>query len=211
MADTVQTPPLPAPPLFRRLKGRLLSPWSIVIGAPLAVLLLDQPRTVDVVTFAIKAFAGTAPYIAVAVLLIAWLKAAGAESTIGRAFKGHETQAIVLAALFGGLAPFCSCEVIPFIAGLLAVGAPLSAIMAFWLSSPLIDPPTVLITAGALGWSFAVGKMVFAVALGSVRRLRGQADAGRRSVRGPGQICVVRRLRLPPVALQGNAALAVLD
>jgi uncharacterized membrane protein YraQ (UPF0718 family) len=106
------------------------------------------------------------PYIAFAVLLIAWLKAAGAESYVGKAFEGRETQAIVLAALFGGLAPFCSCEVIPFIAGLLAVGAPLSAIMAFWLSSPLIDPPTLLITAGALGWEFAIGKAVFAVALG---------------------------------------------
>jgi uncharacterized membrane protein YraQ (UPF0718 family) len=73
---------------------------------------------------------------------------------------------IFLAALFGGLAPFCSCEVIPFIAGLLALGAPLSAVMAFWLSSPLIDPPTLLITAGALGWPFAIGKAVAAVALG---------------------------------------------
>ena len=66
----------------------------------------------------------------------------------------------------GGLALFCSCEVIPFIAGLLALGAPLSAVMAFWLSSPLIDPPTPFITAGALGWPFAVGKAVNAVSLG---------------------------------------------
>ena len=73
---------------------------------------------------------------------------------------------IVLAALLGGLAPFCSCEVIPFIAGLLALGAPLSAVMAFWLSSPLIDPPTLLITAGALGWPYAVGKALAAVGLG---------------------------------------------
>jgi uncharacterized membrane protein YraQ (UPF0718 family) len=56
--------------------------------------------------------------------------------------------------------------VIPFIAGLLAFGAPLSAVMAFWLSSPLIDPPTLFITAAALGWPFAVGKAVSAVLLG---------------------------------------------
>lgn len=144
----------------------LLSTWTIVIGAPLLVLVFDQHEFVSFVTFAVNAFFGTLPYIVFAVALIAWLKAAGAEAAIGRAFEGRETQAIVLAALFGGLAPFCSCEVIPFIAGLLAVGAPLSAIMAFWLSSPLIDPPTLLITAGALGWSFAIGKAVFAVALG---------------------------------------------
>ncbi|MCV0427751.1 MAG: permease [Roseibium sp.] len=147
-------------------RNYLFSTWTVVIAGPLLVLLLDQAQFVGFVTFAVKAFAGTLPYIAFAVALIAWLKAAGAEAYVGRAFEGRETQAIFLAALFGGLAPFCSCEVIPFIAGLLAVGAPLSAIMAFWLSSPLIDPPTLLITAGALGWPFAIGKAVFAVALG---------------------------------------------
>ena len=38
--------------------------------------------------------------------------------------------------------------------------------MAFWLSSPLIDPPTLLITAGALGWPFAIAKALAAVGLG---------------------------------------------
>jgi uncharacterized protein len=153
---------------WKNFPGRkyIFSTWTIVIGGPLLVLILDQPQFAAFVSFAITAFGGTLPYIAFAVALIAWLKASGAEAYVGKAFEGRETQAIFLAALFGGLAPFCSCEVIPFIAGLLAVGAPLSAIMAFWLSSPLIDPPTLLITAGALGWPFAIGKAVFAVALG---------------------------------------------
>jgi hypothetical protein len=73
---------------------------------------------------------------------------------------------IVLAALLGGLAPFCSCEVIPFIAALLAVGAPLSAVMAFWLSSPLMDPAMFAITAGTLGFPFAIAKTLAAVGLG---------------------------------------------
>ena len=149
-------------------KNWLFTPWTIVIGAPLLVFLLDRASTADIIQTAAAAFAGTLPYIAFAVLLIAWLKAAGAEAAIGAAFKGKENRMIVLAALFGGLAPFCSCEVIPFIAGLLAVGAPLSAVMAFWLSSPLIDPPTLLITAGALGWPFAIGKAIAAVALGLI-------------------------------------------
>ena len=151
---------------FETWKRRLMTPWTVVIVVPLLVFLLDRANFIDVVGFAAKSFAGTLPYIAFAVLLIAWLKAAGAESVIGRAFAGRETSMIFFAALFGGLAPFCSCEVIPFIAGLLAVGAPLSAIMAFWLSSPLIDPPTLFITAAALGWPFALGKAVAAVGLG---------------------------------------------
>jgi len=110
--------------------------------------------------------AHTAPYMLFAVLLIAVLKATGAEVLVARAFKGRENRMIILAALTGGLAPFCSCEVIPFIAGLLALGTPLSPIMAFWLSSPLIDPPTLLITAGVLGWTFAISKAIIAVLLG---------------------------------------------
>jgi uncharacterized membrane protein YraQ (UPF0718 family) len=147
-------------------KNWLLTPWSIVIAAPIIVLIFDQANFAGVTIFAIKAFASTFAYIAFAVLLIAWLKAASADALVANAFKGRETRMIFLAALFGGLAPFCSCEVIPFIAGLLALGAPLSAVMAFWLSSPLIDPPTVLITAAALGWPFAIGKTITAVALG---------------------------------------------
>ena len=154
------------PNLLKSWLSHLASPWTITIAAPLLVALLDNPEFVPVVTFAVKAFLGTLPYILFAVLLIAGLKAAGAEAAIAKAFQGRENRMIVLAALFGGLAPFCSCEVIPFIAGLLALGAPLSAVMAFWLSSPLIDPPTLLITAAALGWPFAIGKAIIAVALG---------------------------------------------
>ena len=84
----------------------------------------------------------------------------GAANVISSVFEGREIRMIVLAAVFGGLAPFCSCEVIPFVAALLAVGTPLSAIMAFWLASPLIDPPSLVITAGAMGWRFAIGKPI---------------------------------------------------
>lgn len=141
-------------------------PWMLILAIPLAVSALDPSNLTDILDIASGAFIGTLPFIAAAVLLIAGLKATGSASLAARAFEGRETRMIMLAALLGGLAPFCSCEVIPFIAVLLAAGAPLSAVMAFWLSSPLIDPPTVLITAAALGWEFAAGKAVAAVALG---------------------------------------------
>jgi uncharacterized membrane protein YraQ (UPF0718 family) len=110
---------------------------------------------------------------------------------------------ILLAALFGGLAPFCSCEVIPFIAGLLAVGAPLPAVMAFWLSSPLIDPPTLFITAGALGWDFAIGKAAAAVGLGLFGGFAMQGGAGSGLFADPlkGRS---GRMRLRQVAFQGK-------
>ncbi len=154
------------PAFWRQGLLGLRSVYGLILLVPLAVLLLDPARLGPILATAGEALLGTLPYILVAVLLFAYLRASGAEAVIARAFEGRETRMILFAALFGGLAPFCSCEVIPFIAGLLAMGVPVSAVMAFWLSSPLIDPPTLFITASALGWSFAVAKAIGAVALG---------------------------------------------
>ena len=151
---------------LRNGTGVVLSVWGSILLIPLAVAAFDFASLAEILRIALGAFMGTLPYIAAAVLIIAGLKASGATGLVARAFEGRETRMIVLAALIGGLAPFCSCEVIPFIAALLAAGAPVSAIMAFWLSSPLIDPSTALITAAALGWDFAAGKAVAAIGLG---------------------------------------------
>lgn len=146
--------------------AKLKSPWTVSGVLILAVAVFDTAQTLPIVKTAIEALLSTLPYILFAVFLIAYLKAAGAETMIAKAFKGREGRTIVMAALFGGLVPFCSCEVIPFIAAMLALGAPISAVMAFWLASPLIDPPTLLITAKILGWDFAIAKAITAVSLG---------------------------------------------
>ena len=140
--------------------------WLAVLAILAAVALLDPAQFRPSVSFTLGALANTLPFIAFAVLAVAVLKATGADALVARAFVGRESRMIVLAALVGGLAPFCSCEVIPFIAALLALGTPVPAVMAFWLSSPLIDPAAFLITAGALSWPFAIGKTVAAVGVG---------------------------------------------
>ncbi len=151
---------------IRKSLGILWSPWGMILLIIAAVLLLDFNGLPEVLRIASNALMGTAPYIVFAVASIAYLQASGAETVVAKAFKGREFRMIVLAAMLGGLAPFCSCEVIPFIAGLLIMGVPLGPVMAFWLASPLVDPASFLITAGALGWDFAVAKAVFAVVLG---------------------------------------------
>jgi uncharacterized membrane protein YraQ (UPF0718 family) len=140
--------------------------WLVILAAPLLLWLLDPAALAPVVTTALGALAQTGVFIAFAVLAIGYLKATGAETLIARAFEGREARMIALAALAGGLSPFCSCEIIPFIAALLAAGAPLSAVMALWLASPLMDPAMFAITAGALGVDFAAAKAVFAVSIG---------------------------------------------
>jgi uncharacterized membrane protein YraQ (UPF0718 family) len=158
--------PVKKKPTLTQWAKRLLTPWTAIVLIPVVVFFSDSAQFGEFTSIATGAFMGTLPFIVFAVLLIAYLKSTGAESVVAKAFEGKENRMIVFAALFGGLAPFCSCEVIPFIAGLLAIGTPLPAVMAFWLSSPLIDPPALIITAGALGWEYAIGKAIIAVGLG---------------------------------------------
>lgn len=148
--------------LWKRIDKAWLALGVILV----ALAAFDSAAFVPSLQFATKALLNTAPFIAFAVLAIGYLKATGAENLLAKAFVGREVQMIVMAALMGGLSPFCSCEVIPFIAALLAVGAPLSAVMAFWLSSPLMDPAMFLITSGTLGFDFALGKTIAAVGMG---------------------------------------------
>ncbi len=153
------------PQLRSALRG-LDKVW-VTIVAILAALAVFAPAQIwPTLLFTSKALLNTAPFIIFAVLAVAYMKATGAETLLAKAFEGNQVRMIVLAALLGGLSPFCSCEVIPFIAAMLALGAPLGAVMAFWLASPLMDPAMFLITSGELGWNFAIGKTVSAVGLG---------------------------------------------
>lgn len=145
---------------------RIDKAWAALVVILALVAVLDWPQFWPTVSFGAGALLHTAPFIVFAVLAVAYLKATGAETLLARAFEGRQTRMIVLAAALGGLSPFCSCEVIPFIAAMLALGAPLSAVMAFWLASPLMDPAMFLITSGTLGWEFAIAKTVAAISIG---------------------------------------------
>ncbi len=144
--------------------------WAWVsIPAILAIVAALAPAAFpDVLGDALSALLGTAPFILFAISATAYLRAAGAEGVVAKAFTGPQLRMVVFGAMAGGLSPFCSCEVIPFIAALLAMGAPLAAVMAFWIASPLMDPPMFAITAGALGFDFAVAKVMAAVGMGLI-------------------------------------------
>ena len=161
MAETTHTHTSPGGRFARIDKA-----WGALILVLIAIAVLDRAQFLPTVTFATGALLNTAPFILFAVFAIGYLKATGAENLLAKAFEGRETRMILFAALLGGLSPFCSCEVIPFIAALLAVGAPLSAVMAFWLASPLMDPAMFAITSGTLGFDFALAKLIAAVGLG---------------------------------------------
>ncbi|WP_343082431.1 permease [Ostreiculturibacter nitratireducens] len=137
---------------------------SALILALLA--LFDLQQAIESARFAGAALLHTAPYLVLSIAIAAWAGATGADNLIAKAFTGAPLLMIALGALAGGLSPFCSCGVIPLIAALLAMGVPLSAVMAFWLASPIMDPSMFVLTMGVLDLEFAVAKTLAAIGLG---------------------------------------------
>ena len=128
----------------------------------------DAQQSLESIRFTVDNLVGIAPFILLSIGLTAFAKASGADGLIASVFTGKESTMIILAALMGGLSPFCSCGVIPLIAALLAMGVPLAPVMAFWLASPLMDPSMFFLTAGTLGMEFAVFKTFSAVTVGLI-------------------------------------------
>lgn len=142
---------------------------ALAIAAIFAALALaDPPQLAGSAGFLLRAALTVAPFLLASVLAAAWTQAAGADWLIARAFRGRPVRMVALAAAAGALSPFCSCGVIPIVAALLAMGVPLAPVMAFWLSSPLMDPAMFLLTAGTLGLGFALAKTTAAIGIGVV-------------------------------------------
>lgn len=135
--------------------------------------------------FVLDAALWIAPFLAVSVLLAAWLKAAGADRLIGAALSRSPARTIVLAAAAGAFSPFCSCGVVPLIAALLAAGMPLPAVMAFWVSSPLMDPEMFVLMWARLGLGFTLAKTAAAFGLGLAGGFATQALVGTRLFEAP--------------------------
>jgi uncharacterized membrane protein YraQ (UPF0718 family) len=152
---------------FRRRNPLRFDPaWMaiVAIGSLLAFAVPQQAAASAV--FVVKAVAGVLPFFALSIASAAYVKASSAENLIARAFAGRTETMIIFASLMGALSPFCSCGVIPIIAALLAMGVPLAPVMAFWLASPLMDPPMFFLTTGVLGLQFAIAKTIAAVGVG---------------------------------------------
>ncbi len=137
--------------------------WAF--AAILAVAAVAEwPSVLPLLSATASSYAQTLPFILLSVGIAAGVKASGADATVARALSGR--GAVLTAALFGALSPFCSCGVIPLIAGMLAAGAPLAPVMAFWLASPVIDPEMLILTWNMLGAQLALAKLSAAIGIG---------------------------------------------
>ena len=131
----------------------------IVFVIALALLAVLNPGQAHAgLEFATRSLIGIAPFVLIAVIFAALTRATGADALIARAFTGHPARAVLIATLAGALSPFCSCGVIPIIAALLRARVPLAPVMAFWISSPIMDPEMFVLTAAGISAEFAVAK-----------------------------------------------------
>ena len=107
------------------------------------------------------------PFFLLSVGISAWVTVSGFADRIKAVFNRRENIAVAGAAIVGATIPLCSCGVIPLIAAMLASGVPLGPVMAFWMSSPLMDPSMFVLTAGVLGMDYAVARLMTAVVMGA--------------------------------------------
>ena len=140
---------------------------ALAIALILLVLALLVPLQASAsLAFTLKSLWNVIPFLLLSIGMAAYATASGADNLIAKAFQGRIAVMIPVAALFGAFSPFCSCGVIPLIAALLSMGVPLAAVMAFWLSSPLMDPSMFALTVGTLGLQFALAKTLATVGIG---------------------------------------------
>jgi uncharacterized membrane protein YraQ (UPF0718 family) len=105
------------------------------------------------------------PLFLISIVLSVLIRSLKLDGVIHRAFSANVGIAIVLATLVGAFSPFCSCTVVPVVAGLLLSGVPLAPIMAFWIASPTMDPEIFTLSVGVLGWPMAVIRLVATLVL----------------------------------------------
>ena len=115
--------------------------------------------------FVLQAVLNVWPAFVISIVLSVLVRALKLDGAIRRAFQANVGVAIVLATLVGAFSPFCSCTVVPVIAGLLASGVPLAPVMAFWIASPTMDPEIFALSVGILGWPLALARLAATLAL----------------------------------------------
>ena len=73
-----------------------------------------------------------------------------------------------VASISGGLLAVCSCTILPLFAGIYKRGAGIGPAIAFLFSGPAINVTAIILTSSVIGVDFAVGRLIFAMAIANV-------------------------------------------
>lgn len=118
-----------------------------------------------VVGFVAEAAWGVLPVFLLSVALGVLVRMLRLDGAIRGAFDARIGFAVLLATAVGAFSPFCSCTVVPLVAGLLVAGVPLAPVMAFLVASPTMDPEVFALSVGMLGRPLAVARPLATLAL----------------------------------------------
>jgi uncharacterized membrane protein YraQ (UPF0718 family) len=70
-----------------------------------------------------------------------------------------------IASVSGGILAVCSCTILPLFTGIYKRGAGIGPAVAFLFAGPAINVTAILLTGSVLGWDFAVGRLIAAMAI----------------------------------------------
>ena len=73
-----------------------------------------------------------------------------------------------MAALFGGITPFCSCSSVPLFIGFVKGGIPLGVTLTFLIASPLVSEVAVAMFLGSFGWKVTLVYLVSGMVLSMI-------------------------------------------
>ena len=116
--------------------------------------------------FVVSAISSIGLFFILGISIASLIKTFHLDMYLRKAFEANKKASIPIASGTGTFSPLCSCGVIPAVAALLASGVPLAPIMAFWITSPLMDPESFVLTYGLLGKEMAVARVVAALGIG---------------------------------------------
>jgi hypothetical protein len=69
-------------------------------------------------------------------------------------------KANLMATTAGSIIPICSCGIVPVLVGMVEAGIPLGPTLAFLIAAPMLNIPTVFLTASLLGKKIAIARVI---------------------------------------------------
>src|SRR5512134_302157 len=99
------------------------------------------------------------PFYLGGVLFAAFIKTFMWDRRIRASLVRYDRVAILVGVGAGLVSPLCSCGILPVVIALSAAGVPLPPVLSLLITSPLMSPDAFLVTAGQLGWTYALWKL----------------------------------------------------
>ncbi|NKB72451.1 MAG: hypothetical protein GKR89_35695 [Candidatus Latescibacteria bacterium] len=87
---------------------------------------------------------------------------------IRQRLQRHTRASVLVAILLGLLSPLCTFAAIPIVGSLIALGVPAVPLVAFMVTSPLMNPALFIYTTGIIGPEMALARVLTACSVGLV-------------------------------------------